>query len=324
MPLKIQCPGCRIIATVPDSAAGKSAKCGCGQIIAIPIIISDAPPILASADELSLQPVAPAPHHNSTVASTIPPESQEQVAPIPETRPDHSALRRRSRRELNAEEEQGDSELERKAVRTIRFAGLLITGLCILMMYLLWSLPGTTSTVLVVLFMLIGAGIAAIIAAKPMIMRMPPFVVRILGSSSGSATPKPQQSAAQRMALGCFVLIGSFALLLIMIPSKPRTSPDVPTSSEAYTITKNLVRKRLKSPSSASFPWSATRTWDLKNGKFKILAYVDAQNSFGANLRKEFTCIIEFNTTGRDGKPAEWNDTDNWKVEELHIDGEDE
>ena len=59
MPLKIQCPSCRKIATVPDSAAGKTARCGCGHVISIPVILSE--PAAAPSDELSLQPSTPEP-----------------------------------------------------------------------------------------------------------------------------------------------------------------------------------------------------------------------------------------------------------------------
>lgn len=82
MPLKIQCPGCRKIATVPDSATGKSAKCGCGQVITIPLVIADPPPTEARSDELSLQPLAPHPQQMHATPATTP-----APRPSPDTPP---------------------------------------------------------------------------------------------------------------------------------------------------------------------------------------------------------------------------------------------
>jgi hypothetical protein len=47
---------------------------------------------------------------------------------------------------------------------------------------------------------------------------------------------------------------------------------------------------------------------ELETGKFRVTGYVDAQNMFGAMLRKGFTCVVR----SRDGQ--------NWTLEELSID----
>lgn len=59
------------------------------------------------------------------------------------------------------------------------------------------------------------------------------------------------------------------------------------------TVYTEVVKKSLKSPSSAKFP--ADGKWFVwkQDGKTYIQAYVDADNSFGANLRSEFQFIIE-------------------------------
>ena len=53
MPIQVQCPTCNKQAAVPDSAAGKNVKCGCGTVFAVEAPI----PI----DELSLQQSTPEP-----------------------------------------------------------------------------------------------------------------------------------------------------------------------------------------------------------------------------------------------------------------------
>ena len=42
MPIKINCPSCNKTLTAPDSAAGKKAKCPCGQVVTLPAAANDA------------------------------------------------------------------------------------------------------------------------------------------------------------------------------------------------------------------------------------------------------------------------------------------
>lgn len=69
------------------------------------------------------------------------------------------------------------------------------------------------------------------------------------------------------------------------------------SKSMAYIMMKDFVKKRLKSPKTADFPG----VWDgrgdhvtyLGNQRYKIVSYVDAQNSFGALIRNDFVGIVE-------------------------------
>ena len=64
MPIQIQCPKCNLKANVPDSAAGKSARCKCGATIQIPAsevydgmtVLSSSEPAPNTADQITLQP----------------------------------------------------------------------------------------------------------------------------------------------------------------------------------------------------------------------------------------------------------------------------
>lgn len=63
------------------------------------------------------------------------------------------------------------------------------------------------------------------------------------------------------------------------------------------TAAKNEVKNILKSPSSAKFPWSFDEYTFSKNGDtVTIKGYVDAENSFGAMLRQNFTVVINVNS----------------------------
>jgi hypothetical protein len=58
--------------------------------------------------------------------------------------------------------------------------------------------------------------------------------------------------------------------------------------SRAMVMCKQEVRKRLKAPATADFPTFMNS--ELKDGKYVVTSYVDAQNGFGANLRTYFQC----------------------------------
>ena len=63
---------------------------------------------------------------------------------------------------------------------------------------------------------------------------------------------------------------------------------------DAWTAAKDIVKDKLKSPSTAEF-CKASETTITRNGNtWTIQGYVDAQNSFGATLRNEFTVVITF------------------------------
>ena len=62
---------------------------------------------------------------------------------------------------------------------------------------------------------------------------------------------------------------------------------------------KNEVKKQLKSPKSADFPWNDAEYKITYQGKsddglyeYTVESYVDAKNSFGAEIRSEYTCVM--------------------------------
>jgi hypothetical protein len=76
----------------------------------------------------------------------------------------------------------------------------------------------------------------------------------------------------------------------------------------AITMAQNFVKDRLKSPSSASFPWdfkeyNATKSSD---GKWSLSGWVEATNAFNAKLRVPWSVVVR-----RDGK--------NWALLSINI-----
>lgn len=76
------------------------------------------------------------------------------------------------------------------------------------------------------------------------------------------------------------------------------STPPCEDKVEAYIISQQFVTERLKAPSSATFGSitdSSTVIWPTQvNGKcaFDISANVDAQNSFGAQLRQRYHATV--------------------------------
>ncbi len=70
-----------------------------------------------------------------------------------------------------------------------------------------------------------------------------------------------------------------------------------------------FVKDNLKAPATASFPWyDSSFVQNLGDGAYKVSAYVDAENSFGAKLRTDFVCVVKY--VGND----------KWHLEDLSID----
>lgn len=67
----------------------------------------------------------------------------------------------------------------------------------------------------------------------------------------------------------------------------------------ASIICKEFLKDRLKAPSTAKFaPTSDQIISSQGNDEYKVISYVDAENSFGAMIRTDYTCIVKY--TGND------------------------
>ncbi len=77
----------------------------------------------------------------------------------------------------------------------------------------------------------------------------------------------------------------------------------------AYILSQDFVRAQLKAPSTARFPnFRAVSVTSAARCRYAVSAYVDAQNSFGAQIRSPYRAVIE-----RD--PAD----DTWRLIELNM-----
>lgn len=80
----------------------------------------------------------------------------------------------------------------------------------------------------------------------------------------------------------------------------------------AFSACTELVRDRLKSPSSASFRNFFEDDGEVVvsgsgDGPYTVTSSVDAQNGFGADIRSNFRCVVEL-------------DGDVWRLRDMTID----
>ena len=64
---------------------------------------------------------------------------------------------------------------------------------------------------------------------------------------------------------------------------------------EAYVLAQHVVEQQLKAPKTAKFPWYNDSYIKVSSDKYTVSAYVDAENSFGANVRTYFTVTMTRN-----------------------------
>ena len=98
--------------------------------------------------------------------------------------------------------------------------------------------------------------------------------------------------------IGWLVVIFIIGAAIILNKQTPH-QPYAPTDSDAFYITKQFVEKNLKAPATADFA-SITDTRITHAGDtYFVVSYVDAQNSFGAQVRTVFNATVQHNGDGK-------------------------
>jgi|GEM_PF-2704638 len=79
--------------------------------------------------------------------------------------------------------------------------------------------------------------------------------------------------------------------------SEPATATSLTDEQkiQAWDAAKSAVKQQLKSPSTAKFPWYSPNFVNVMNGKVVVVAYVDAENGFGAKIRADFEVDLDGN-----------------------------
>ena len=105
--------------------------------------------------------------------------------------------------------------------------------------------------------------------------------------------------------LGIFVL-SVFVVLAMRVCSSGDSSDD--GESMALVMSRNFVRDKLVSPSTAEFASLSSSTVTKSGNSFHIISYVDAKDAFGTPIRKNYTCLLSHSPN-----------TKNWSLISLDI-----
>jgi hypothetical protein len=118
------------------------------------------------------------------------------------------------------------------------------------------------------------------------------------GESERPAPPPPKPLPLwQKILVGvaCVVLAIGFGASFFIGRAPP--APRQPDRVSAWVDCRSFVEQNLKSPASAAFPISndpGVTIAKLSNGRWSVLGFVDAENSFGAKIRQDFGCQISY------------------------------
>ena len=94
---------------------------------------------------------------------------------------------------------------------------------------------------------------------------------------------------------GCLIafLIVAFLYLIVQIFTPP-TDTSMTPSQIAWYGCRQAIENKLKAPKTAEFQrYSEKDIRNINDKIYYVYMYVDAQNSFGAMIRSDFTCNIE-------------------------------
>lgn len=127
-------------------------------------------------------------------------------------------------------------------------------------------------------------------------------------------TTTPIQQNNMQIGIVAVVFVCIVCICGAMAMSGGKKEKDYKTMAGIYC--QIYLQNLLKSPSSAKFPsTSQTAITELDNMTFEIRSYVDAQNSFGAMLRKYYYCKIQYVGTEQDDETQ----AQFWKLIDIQL-----
>ncbi len=112
--------------------------------------------------------------------------------------------------------------------------------------------------------------------------------------------------------------IGRIVLIILLVPlcvwfsscsSSDEEKADEPDAISAYVMSHQFMEDRLKAPATAKYPrYDKSFVNDLGEGRYTVDAYVDAENSFGAMIRTNYSCTLKY------------AGDDKWTLESINLD----
>lgn len=120
-----------------------------------------------------------------------------------------------------------------------------------------------------------------------------------------------EEKSSSNGCIGCLGLIIIIGIIAFAFHSclGNSSSKEEDNTSMVITIAQEAVKKQLKAPSTAKFPWGSDE-YNIKEvasnddgfNEYYISGYVDAENSFGAKIRTRFIVNLELSENGENYK----------------------
>ena len=104
---------------------------------------------------------------------------------------------------------------------------------------------------------------------------------------------KPKQTCGS-VAMFLFLGIGGIIALILLLSGGPSKPEPLTKSQSAWYTCRQFVEDRLKAPKTADFEtYKENQVSHVDYDEWKVNMNVDAENSFGAMLRSEFSCHLQ-------------------------------
>lgn len=127
-------------------------------------------------------------------------------------------------------------------------------------------------------------------------------MTRRLPAPTGGQGKKKKPSAAIQL-IGLFIGMGIMFALLSGGEEPVANTSDCwgKDKSDSIFYAEEAVKKRLRSPGTAKFPWQAPDIAPLEGQKcsWRVSGYVDSQNGFGATVRTNYTVDVTITSKER-------------------------
>lgn len=97
-----------------------------------------------------------------------------------------------------------------------------------------------------------------------------------------------------RMTLNIIFFIVIVVIVLFMFRSCINRVSSI-DELDAYVAAQMFIEKRLKAPNTADFQnYDSDNVRKISENRYSVRGYVDAENSFGAKIRNQFSCQVEY------------------------------
>lgn len=108
---------------------------------------------------------------------------------------------------------------------------------------------------------------------------------------------KTKEPAKKQGPAGCLALILIFVVIFFSLYACMSGGEDGPPNDTAiYVDSQFIVEGYLKAPSTAKYPGSdGYQVIKIDDHNYKVAAYVDSENSFGAMVRNKYVVDISYN-----------------------------